>query len=78
MLDFGQLTSAQLQSLTRLELPTDMVGWDVLLERGDVVFGDNVLRISVLTETCDFDVLIDESGAVTREVFDGEPGDAQR
>lgn len=78
MLDFGQLTSAQLQSLTRLELPTDMVGWDVLLERGDVVFGDNVLRISVLTETCDFDVLIDESGTVTREVFDGEPGDAQR
>lgn len=62
MLDFNALTVAQLQAFTRLNLPADVV------EAHAEVRGGKLL-LQVLTETCDFDVEIDESGATTRSMY---------
>lgn len=68
MLDFSKLTSAQLQSLTRVELPADLVEVTANIAPGDVVV------LQVLTETCDFDLEISTTGQTVRITYGMEPG----
>lgn len=67
MLNFDALTSAQLMSFTRLNLPSDVVECNAEIQ------SPGTLLLQVLTESFDFDVVISPNGRTEKHTY-GEPG----